>query len=140
MSSYDKFNIYSAKHFDIAFNVLSANLARAQQQYQEAIFYWQTALSIEEELGGYDPPSWYLPNAQGLGFAYLTAKEPVAAKAAFEADLARHPKNGWSLYGLAQSYQMLGEKDKAQTTMQLFDKAWQHSDIALPIQSGSDIF
>ena len=41
------------------------------------------------------------------------------------------PRNGWSLYGLAQSLEAQGKTDEAAQVQAEFDEAWQGADVEL---------
>lgn len=128
------------RNMNIAIEVLNANIATEKSEFDKAITYWQKAVNLQFNYENGDPPSWYLPSNQGLGFAHLRNHDLIAAKFAFDSDLAIHPRNGWSLYGLAQVYLQLKDEVNYQKTIKKLNKAWQHSDIKLPIEQGSDIF
>jgi hypothetical protein len=53
------------------------------------------------------------------------------AEHVYRDDLAHHPENGWSLYGLSQALKRQGKTTEALTVKLQFDKAWQHADIKL---------
>jgi hypothetical protein len=50
---------------------------------------------------------------------------------AYREDLKRHPENGWSLYGLAQSLKMQGKKVEAAAVRARFERAWQYADFKI---------
>ena len=60
-----------------------------------------------------DPPFYPSNIYDDLGRAYLTAKSPVLAAAAFGKSLELVRNNGWALAGLAEAHTVLGEKEKA---------------------------
>ena len=128
------------RNISIAIEILTANIATQQKDYQTAIQAWENAVNLQFKSVNGDPPSWYLSNHQGLGFAYLRADDPIAAKFAFEANLIIHPNNGWSLYGLAQVYRKLQKASLVEEYFNKFKQAWKHADVTLPLAYGSDIF
>ena len=66
-----------------------------------------------------------------LGAVYLEAGKLDQAQRAYEEELERHPGNGWSLFGLAQVLQQLGEEDQAIAVQKRFKVAWGRSDLLL---------
>ena len=68
---------------------------------------------------------------QVLGAVLLEAGRADDAQAAYEAELERHPENGWSLYGLAQSLRAQGKEAEADEAEARFDEAWARSDVLL---------
>lgn len=127
-----------SNNLQIARLVLKANIAAHKQQWEKAITYWHRALMKERAIE--EPPMWYFPIAQGLGFTFLKANKPEQAIDTFTADLKKHPNNGWSLFGLAEGYKALGNNAQYQKTMATFKKAWGETAVRLPIAQGSDIF
>lgn len=128
------------RNMNIATQILKANIATENKDFDTAVKAWQTAVNLQFKHGNGDPPPWYLANNQGLGFAHLRNNDPLAAKFAFDADLIIHPNNGWSLYGLAEVYKALDDEKNYRKTLKQFAKTWQHADTTLPIAQGSDIF
>ncbi len=61
----------------------------------------------------------------------LEAGDAKDAAVAFEQDLRTYPENGWSLYGLAQAQQALGQADAARDTRRRQAAAWQWADAPL---------
>ena len=66
-----------------------------------------------------------------LGAALLDAGDAESAAEAFNQDLKTYPANGWSLFGLAQAQQMLGQADAAAETKRQHTAAWQWADAPL---------
>jgi TolA-binding protein len=61
----------------------------------------------------------------------LQADRPVEAESVYWDDLRRHPKNGWSLFGLAQSLRAQKKMDEAKHIEADFKKAWADADVQL---------
>ena len=71
---------------------------------------------------------------QGLRLTYgFNHAEAIRAfkEAVYTEDLKRNPKNGWSLYGLAQSLRAQGATAKAQLVEKELQKAWARADVKL---------
>lgn len=77
---------------------------------------------------GYDEPE-PLPFAarHWLGAALLEAGKHAEAEAVYREELADHPHNGWSLYGLKQALAAQGKTDAAVNAD--FDESWARSDV-----------
>lgn len=45
--------------------------------------------------------------------------------------MKHYPKNGWALYGLAQSLKEQGKNAEARTTQKQFRNAWKRADVKL---------
>ncbi|WP_367606107.1 hypothetical protein [Legionella sp. W05-934-2] len=92
----------------IAKNILLAHQADMNGNADKSIYFWHQAVATEK--AGGDPPSWLFPASQGLGFAFLSAGKYQQAIATFQSDLKIHPHNIWSLTGIKQAYQAMGDK------------------------------
>jgi predicted Zn-dependent protease len=66
-----------------------------------------------------------------LGQVLLDAGRPVAAEAAFRADLKKHPENGWALFGLEKALRAQSKAADADAVQRRFDAAWKHADVKL---------
>lgn len=119
---------------ELAAAVLAGEVAAAQGQYRQAAAYLQQAVSLEDRLMYTEPPDWYAPTRNLLGQLLLRAGRYGAAEAAFRADLARYPENGWSLHGLAQSLRGQRQGAAAQVVQVRFETAWQYADTPLIAQ------
>ena len=83
---------------------------------------------MEDALPYTEPPYWPLPIRHYLGAALLMAGEPAEAEAVYRKDLAKHPHNGWGLFGLAQSLRAQGKNSEAETVEQEFKTAWAYAE------------
>jgi tetratricopeptide (TPR) repeat protein len=115
---------------ELAAKVLEARIADAEKS-PDAIALWEVAVSLEDKLAYNEPADWFYPTRHYLGAALLDAGKPKEAIAVYEADLAKHPRNGWALFGLWQAQLAAKQKAKAKLTKAEFDKAWARADIAL---------
>ena len=59
------------------------------------------------------------------------ARTPAEAERVYREDLERFPRNGWSLYGLAQSLELQGKTSEAYRVRAMFEAAWKHADVKL---------
>jgi tetratricopeptide (TPR) repeat protein len=125
-------NLNSAKAvLNVASTVLVAEIARVEGKQDEAIEGFTKAVTLEDALNYEEPPSWHLPVRLYLGAALLDAKRPAEAEAVYRADLKHYPKNGWALFGLAQSLRAQGKNAEARATQKQFKQAWKRADVKL---------
>ena len=115
----------------VADALLRGELLRAQGKHDQAITALREAAAAEDALAYNEPADWPLPIRPYLGAALLDAGDAKAASDAFQQDLTTYPANGWSLYGLAQAQQALGQKEAAQETQRQQTQAWQWADAPL---------
>jgi len=112
---------------------LRGEIALARKRYRPAIEALRQAVTLEDALESEEPPPWPVPTRQALGYALLLSGQPMDAVRAFRADLQRHPENGWSLYGLAESLRRDRRAAAAATEVEArFRAAWQAADAGRP--------
>ena len=115
----------------IATAALAGELAAAQGDQAGAIERLKEAVRLEDALNYDEPPPWHYPVRQSLGAVLLEAGKAAEAEQVYREDLRRHPKNGWSLFGLARSLHAQGNTDEARQIEEHFEKAWTHADVTL---------
>ncbi|HEV8000066.1 MAG TPA: hypothetical protein VGP63_09310, partial [Planctomycetaceae bacterium] len=98
---------------------------------EEGIAALREAVKREDRLHYAEPPGWIQPVRHALGAALMESHHFADAEQVYRDDLAHHPENGWSLYGLSQALKLQGKTTEALTVKLQFDKAWQHADIKL---------
>lgn len=89
------------------------------------------AVAAEDALRYDEPPGWLIPVRQSLGAALLHQGRLAEAEAVYRADLARLPRNGWSLFGLAQTLAQEGRAPEAAAVLSEFRAVWARADIAI---------
>jgi len=111
---------------------LRGDILLARRQYRRAIEALRRSVELEEALESEEPPPWAMPARQALGAALLLGGAPGEAERVFRADLERHPENGWSLYGLAESLRRQRRAEEAATFATRFRTAWRDADLPQP--------
>ncbi|MGX5729421.1 hypothetical protein ACWKWK_02695 [Pseudoxanthomonas beigongshangi] len=115
----------------VADALLRGELLRAQDKDADGIAALREAVAAEDALAYNEPADWPLPVRPYLGAALLDAGDAAGAAEAFGQDLKTYPENGWSLFGLAQAQQKLGQADAARDTSRRQAAAWQWADAPL---------
>jgi tetratricopeptide (TPR) repeat protein len=110
---------------------LRGNLDIARENATEGIGLIQQAVDKEKTLGYSEPPRYFRPEQESLGYAYLKLRQWDKARDAFNAALSQRPKSGHALYGIAQSYALSGDVTGATTAYREFLAAWPHADSDL---------
>jgi tetratricopeptide (TPR) repeat protein len=111
---------------------LRANLKSLQGDEAEALKLFQKAIENEKDLGYSEPPQFYRPEQESLGYAYLKTHQWEKARDAFAQALQQRPKSGHALYGLARAYALGGDAPKALQAYHDFLASWEHADPDLP--------
>jgi len=91
----------------------------------------ELAVSEQDLVAYMEPPPWYFPTRQALGAVLLDAGRADKAEAVYRRDLEQYPKNGWSLYGLAESLEAQNKTRDAAWAKQGYQNAWARADVKL---------
>ena len=115
----------------IAFHELTGDIARAEDKLQDAISFYQQAVSGQDNLRYMEPPDWLQSTRLALGNAYLDSQKYADAEATFRKDLDLLHENGWVLYGLLQTLQASQQDEDIEAIEKRFGDAWQYADVDL---------
>jgi tetratricopeptide (TPR) repeat protein len=115
----------------VAVPFLQGELLAAQGRRAEAIAALRRSAVAEDALRYNEPADWPLPVRPYLGAALIDAGDARAAIDAYRQDLVTYPRNGWSLYGLAQVQRRLGDAAAAADSERRHRDAWQWADAPL---------
>ncbi len=115
----------------IAHGILAGEMAAADGDFDAAMEHLELAVEAADHLQYSEPERWAIPPRQVLGALLLQAGRPAEAQKRFEEELAKHPENGWSLYGLAESLRAQAREEEAAEMDERFRQAWARSDVFL---------
>ena len=113
----------------LATHVVDGEIAYARRDHKAAIDELKAAVTLEDNLRYIEPPDWMVPARHTLGAVYLDANQPAEAERVYREDLARWPKNGWSLLGLTKALERQDKQAEAETTREQYETAWQQADF-----------
>jgi tetratricopeptide (TPR) repeat protein len=113
----------------LASAILAGERAARAGEGDNAIAGLKRAVALQDALGYAEPPAWYYPVRETLGYEMLAQGKPDQAEAVFREDLRRNPQNGWSLAGLARSLRARGQTQQAAAAEANFRKAWAYADV-----------
>jgi hypothetical protein len=111
--------------------VLDARIAWARRLPAEAIRLWTSAVAAADKVPYDEPPVFFYPVRESLGGALLLSGNPQEAERVFRDDLARHPRNPRSLFGLHESLVSQGKTADAAWVKRAFEEAWKNADTTL---------
>jgi len=115
--------------------VLDARIAAANGSLPDAIRLWTSAVAAADKLPYDEPPIFFYPVRESLGAALLLNGKAEEAERVFRVDLARHPQNARSLFGLHESLVKQGKNADAEWVQRAFDEAWKDADTTLTIEA-----
>jgi tetratricopeptide (TPR) repeat protein len=115
----------------MAAETLTGEIAVRSGEPGAAVGHLAEAVRLQDQHWFTEPPPWYYPVRQSLGFALLQAGRAAEAEAVYREDLRRNPENGWSLFGLAQSLRAQGKTADAAAVDARFRLAWARADVTL---------
>ena len=116
---------------NIAVHALQGEIALRGKRPQDAVAHFRDAVRLEDGLTYNEPPTWYYPIRHSLGVALLAANQAKEAERVYREDLERFPRNGWSLFGLAQALERQGNASDARRVRAEFESVWQEADVRL---------
>ena len=117
---------------EVATEVLAGEVEYRRGNHDQAFEHLREAVALDRRLNYDEPWGWMEPAAHALGALLTEQRRYEEAVAVYEANLARYPKNGWALHGLAEGLRGLGRAQEAAEAQALFDAAWADSDTVIP--------
>ncbi|MBV9502430.1 MAG: tetratricopeptide repeat protein [Acidobacteriaceae bacterium] len=111
---------------------LRGRLEFASGDVEEGRKLLERADESERKLGYSEPPLYSRPALEVLGAAWMRAGKFEDARNAFQSALARRPKSGWCLYGIAAAWNKEGNRKEAVDAYRAFLDAWSNADSDLP--------
>jgi len=115
----------------IAESLLSGEVALRQGKHVDAINTFNDAVVLEDGLPYSESRLWAIPVRHYLGAALLAAGRQGEAEKVYRTDLARHPRNGWALFGLMQSLHAQNKTQEAEAMEGQFTRVWGYADVTL---------
>ncbi|MEM7692788.1 MAG: hypothetical protein AAF194_10185, partial [Pseudomonadota bacterium] len=115
----------------IAHKLAEGELAQAKGDLALAVAHYRDAVAKQDALPYTEPPFWYYPSRQSLGYALLLNGEAAEAERVYLQDLKQYPRNGWSQFGLIQALEDQGKTDQAKRQQAKFDLTWARADVNL---------
>jgi tetratricopeptide (TPR) repeat protein len=118
----------AASLLGIVGGILRAELLVHDGGAADAVPVLEHAVSLEDGLR-YDEPEPLVFSARHyLGALLLELNRPAEAERVYRSELEKHPRNGWSLLGLAQALRAQGLDADAQQAQSMFADAWTRAD------------
>ena len=126
-TSKSTFRFHDARHLlGTVGGILEGEVLRKENDLNGAIAAFERAVKLEDELMYDEPEPLPFAARHWLGAALLEAKRYADAERVYREEIADHPHNGWSLFGLQQALTAQGKKDAA--VDKDFEESWARSD------------
>ncbi len=113
---------------DVSDCFIAGEIALQQGRWEKAAKLLEKAAELEDSLSYTEPPQWLQPTRHTLGAVYLSSGRYREAERAYREDLAKWPRNGWSLYGLSRALKLQGKTEEADRVKQEYDRVWARAD------------
>ena len=135
--------IMKATPFDAAIgNSLAQNVLKAAELMLQgeielakgdsaAIETLRRAVAAEDLINYNEPPDFDVPIREWLGRALLRAGKFAEAESVYRDEIAKHPKNGRALFGLAEALNKQGKSTSAELVRREFETIWKDADTRL---------
>ncbi len=107
--------------------ILEGEILRAEGNRDGAIAAFERAVTLYTALEYDEPEPLPFAAEHWLGAALLEAGRPADAERVYRSELAHHPHNGWSLFGLRQALVAQG-KPTADVDADM-EKSWARADV-----------
>src|SRR5215467_9957805 len=108
----------------IAENVLGAKISLAKNDMDATVNQLRAAVAAQDRLKYDEPEDWFYPVRENLGAVLLKIGDYAGAEEVFRADLATHPRNPRSLFGLEQALKAQEKPYDAGFVRKQFDANW----------------
>lgn len=120
----------------IAYKLLSAEIAAEKKQTDAAIRLLNEAVAMEDKLNYNEPPDWFFSIRHHLGDVLIKAGQFREAEKVYRTDLKTWKKNGWALIGLYNALTAQKKDAEAQKVKSEFDEAWKYADLKITTSKG----
>ncbi|MGH8560636.1 MAG: hypothetical protein ACRES4_01550, partial [Nevskiales bacterium] len=129
--TYAVYQVPAAQIVELAELLLDADLRLRAGDKGGGLERLREAVAKQDALPYMEPPYWDYSIRQSLGKALLAVGLAREAEQVYRDDLRRHPRNGWSLFGLEQTLRAQGKTASAEEVKRRFGQAWARADVKL---------
>jgi tetratricopeptide (TPR) repeat protein len=115
----------------VADELLSGEIALSKGDRKGAIQMMRNAVISESKVNYAEPPDWDVPVREWLGRTLMMDGQYAEAEKVFREEIARVPRNGRALFGLAEALRKQGKESSAALVQKQFEGAWNDADTKL---------
>ena len=112
-------------------DLLSGEIALSRGDRKAAILLLRQAVASESKVNYAEPPDWDLPVREWLGRALMMDGRYAEAEKTYREEIARNPRSGRALFGLAEALRKQGKTSSADLVQKEFEAAWKNADVKL---------
>ena len=117
----------------VAEDLLAGEIAVSRGDRKGAIDLLRMAVVSESKVNYAEPPDWDLPIREWLGRALIMDGQYAEAEKIYREEIARSPRNGRALFGLAEALRKQGKDSSANLVQREFERTWAASDTKLDV-------
>ena len=117
----------------VADNMLAGKIAFVRGDKKGAADLFSKAVIAEDAVAYNEPADWDLPVRELYGAVLLLNGEASGAEKVFRAEIAKHPRNGRGLFGLAESLRAQNQLNSSRLVQVEFERAWAAADTKLTV-------
>jgi tetratricopeptide (TPR) repeat protein len=122
---------FAVRVLEVSEYFIAGEIALQKGEWDRAAELLEKSAAIEDTLSYGEPPQWLQPVRHTLGAVYMKSGKYKEAERVYREDLAKWPKNGWSLYGLSRALEEQGEAEEAKAAMQEHQRIWAKADAPI---------
>ena len=115
----------------VAGSMLAGEVAYRDGKVEVAFRHLREAVRRDDALNYDEPWGWMQPARHALGALLLEQGRVAESEETYRADLKRHPKNPWSLHGLAECLERQGRRQESAAIRLEYDAATGRSDVKI---------
>lgn len=93
----------------VAAKILEGEIAWSEGKQQQALELFKAGVKLEDDLPYSEPEPMPFAVRHWLGALQMELKQYAAAEKTYREEIADHPHNGWSLYGLREALKTQGK-------------------------------
>lgn len=115
----------------VADETLAGEVALSKGDSTAGIEALRRAAAAEDMTHYAEPPDWDLPVREWLGRALMRTGDYAGAEKVYREEIARNPRSGRALFGLAEALRRQGNDSSANLVTREFERSWAGSDTKM---------
>ncbi|HYJ92671.1 MAG TPA: tetratricopeptide repeat protein, partial [Pyrinomonadaceae bacterium] len=119
--------------FKAAELMLDGEIAFAKGNKADGIETLRKAVAAADLINYDEPPDFDIPVREWLARALMRSGNFADAETVYRDELAKHPKSGRALFGLAEALKRQGKDTSAELVRRQFESAWRDADAKLTL-------